>query len=147
MVNRVPKIKRDKNSNRVQEERRNVRLRVWLYAASREDDNDFHFILGREPGALPKVFMTMELSGLPRSNSSHFARLKAARNAYKDFFGNNLPGAKYHFYNPPVPVEVEGSLFFDITHATGGVPGPAKLRPNMPTIWEVHPISRIVFEP
>ena len=42
---------------------------------------------------------------------------------------------------------VEGSLFFDMSHATGTPPGPSSLRPNMPTIWEVHPITRIVFEP
>jgi hypothetical protein len=43
--------------------------------------------------------------------------------------------------------EIEGSLFFDITHATGGHPGPQDLRPHIPTIWEVHPVTNIVFEP
>ncbi|HEY0071204.1 MAG TPA: hypothetical protein VGE04_14660 [Chloroflexia bacterium] len=147
MVNHKPKIKDSKDSDRVKEERRNVRLRVWLYAASREDDNDFHFILGRAPGLTPKTFMTMELSGLPRANSQVFARLKAARDAFKTFLSDHLPGLSYQFYDPPIPVEIEGSLFFDITHAKGTPPGPKKLRPNMPVIWEVHPISKIVFEP
>ena len=47
----------------------------------------------------------------------------------------------------PIPVQIEGSLFFDITHATGQKPGPATLRQYAPTIWEVHPLSKIVFEP
>ena len=34
-----------------------------------------------------------------------------------------------------------------MSHATGSRPGPAKLRPNMPVVWEIHPISKIVFEP
>jgi hypothetical protein len=38
-------------------------------------------------------------------------------------------------------------LFFDITHATGGHPGPDDLRPHIPTIWEIHPITKIAFEP
>ncbi|HYP39728.1 MAG TPA: hypothetical protein VEX13_05140 [Chloroflexia bacterium] len=147
MVKHTPPVTKDKDSKRVFEEQRNVRLRVWLYAASREDDNDFHLILGRAPGITPEVFMTMELSGLPRSDSKAFPKLKAARDSYKRFFGNKMPGGSYHHYVPPIPVEIEGALFFDITHAFGSTPGPKKLRDRMPTIWEVHPISEIVFEP
>jgi hypothetical protein len=134
-------------SNRVAQEKRNVHVRAFIYAASREDDNDFHLIVGRSPTAQPKMFMTMELSGLPSANSAAFARLKAARDAYKEFFGTNLPGFSYDFYNPPIPVEIEGSLFYDASHDTGTPPGPKSLRKDMPTIWEVHPISKIVFEP
>lgn len=148
MKNHVPPISKAATSNRVAEEKRNVRLRVFLYAASKEDDNDFHLILGRAPGSTPAVYMTMELSGLPANNSAAFAKLKAARDAFKAFFINGeLPGTSYDFYTPPIPVEVEGSLFFDINHVTGGRPGPASLRPKMPVVWEVHPISKIVFEP
>jgi hypothetical protein len=147
MVNHTPPVTTDKDSKRVFEERRNVRVRVWLYAASREDDNEFHLILGRAPGIMPEAFMTMELAGLPRSDSKAFARLKATRDAYKRFFGNKMPGGGYHFYDPPIPVEIEGALFFDISHAHGSTPGPKRLRDRMPTVWEVHPISSIVFEP
>jgi len=91
--------------------------------------------------------MTMEISGLPHKNSASFARLKSARDTYKDFFKSDLPGFGYDFYDPPIPIEAEGSLFYDVTHARGTPPGPAKLRPRMPRIWEVHPISKIVFEP
>ena len=147
MVEHDPEITEDAGSDRVEEEQRNVKVRAFLYAASRESDNDFHFIVGRDPGKSPLMCMTMELSGLPPHNSAAFARLKAARDAYKAFIGPDLPGAGYHHYDPPIPIEVEGSLFFDITHAHGAHPGPGKLRPFIHTIWEVHPISRIVFEP
>jgi hypothetical protein len=146
MVNHVPPITTARDSGRVAEEKRNVRLRAFLYAASREDDNDFHLIVGRDPGETP-MYMTMEISGLPPSSSPHRARLKAARTAYKDFFGTDLPGASYDFYDPPIPIEVEGSLFFDMSHATGSRPGPSSHRDDMPVVWEVHPISDIVFEP
>jgi hypothetical protein len=132
----------------VAEERRNLRVACLLYAVSQENDRDYHLILGREPGAVPEGYMTMELSGLPPSKSPSFAKLKAVRDSLKSFFGTaNLPGTSYDFYDPPVPVIVEGSLFFDITHATGSRPGTRSLRPNMPVIWEVHPITNMVFEP
>ena len=134
-------------SDRVKEEQRNVRLRGFLYAASRENDNDFHLIIGRDPRAFPEMYMTMEVSGLPPGNTASFQVLKAVRDAYKKFFGGSLPGFGYEFPRPPVPVLIEGSLFFDITHAQGGRPGPQSLRDKMPTIWEVHPITKIVFEP
>jgi hypothetical protein len=50
-------------------------------------------------------------------------------------------------YDPPIPIEVEGSLFFDMSHANGQGPGPATLRKDIPTIWEIHPVSKILFEP
>jgi hypothetical protein len=151
MKKHQPPITADKGSNRVEEERRNVRVKCFLYAASRENDNDYHLILGRDPGEDP-VYMTMELSGLPPASSPHRTALGRARTAFNKFFGADgddlrLPGPTYDFYQPPIPVDVQGSLFFDISHARGSTPGPKDLRPDMPTIWEVHPISRIVFEP
>ena len=146
MTSREPPITTDATSGRVDEENRNVRVRAFLYAASREDDNDFHLIVGRAPD-LESMYLTMELSGLPSQESDHFSTLEAAREAYKGFFGADLPGASYDFYDPPIPVEIEGSLFFDMSHSSGSRPGPASLRPDMPTIWEVHPITNILFEP
>lgn len=141
------KIPKGATSGRVAQEERNVRLKTFLYAASREDDNDFHLILGRAPEASPEVYMTMELSGLPPKSAPSFAKLKAARDAYKAFFGSELPGTSYDFYDPPIPVTVEGSLFWDASHATGTRPGPQSLKSRMPVVWEVHPISGIKFNP
>lgn len=147
MRERKPKITTDAKSKRVAEEKRNVRVRAFLYAASREDDNDFHLIIGRSPKVKEPMYMTMELSGLPPKGNASHARLKAARKAYKEFFGSALPGFTYKFYKPPVPVEIGGSLFFDMSHAKGSKPGPATLRKDIVTIWEVHPVTDIVFEP
>ena len=134
-------------SQRVSQEERNVHLRAFLYAASRESDNDFHLIIGGSPSVSPAVYMTIEVSGLPPQNSPTFSILNGVRDAFKHFFGTRLPTATYDFYDPPIPVELEGSLFFDVKHAKGQRPGPATLRPHMPTIWEIHPISKLVFEP
>jgi hypothetical protein len=147
MVDHDPPITTDRESGRVAEEERNISVKAFLYAASREADNDFHLIVGRDPTANPPMYMTMEVSGLPPSDNPTFARLTAAREAYKTFFGDNLPGASYDFYDPPIPIAVEGSLFFDMNHAHGRSPGPPSLHDDMPVIWEVHPISKIVLEP
>ena len=147
MKNHKPKITTDAKSGRVKVEKRNVALRSFLYAASREDDNDYHLIIGRDPGVSPPVYMTIEISGLPPAKRASFAALKSARAAYKKFFGSDLPGTTYDFYDPPIPMEVAGSLFFDMSHASGQGPGPKSLRKDIPTVWEIHPVSRIVFEP
>jgi hypothetical protein len=147
MRNHVPKITTGATSDRVAEEKRNIRVRAFLYAASREEDNDFHLIIGRDPEASKEMYMTMEISGLPPSSSASFKKLKAARASYQTFFQDNLPGFGYEYPDPPVPVEIEGSLFFDMSHAKGSAPGPKSLKSRMPTIWEVHPITKIVFEP
>ncbi|HEX7174303.1 MAG TPA: hypothetical protein VF240_03355 [Pyrinomonadaceae bacterium] len=147
MKNHKPKITRDKNMNRVEVEKRNVRVHAFLYAASRENDNDFHLIIGRDPSAGEEMYMNVELSGLPPASSKSFTKLKTARNAYKKYWGSELPGTSYDFYtNAPRPVLIEGSLFFDVTHATGQKPGPQKLSKKIPTIWEIHPITRIKFK-
>ena len=147
MVHHVPKITKDSTMNRVDEEKRNVSVRAFLYAASRENDNDFHLIVGRDPAKTPEMYMTMELSGLPPLSSPHFKKLKSARDSYKTFFADNLPGLSYDFYDPPIPIDVAGSLFFDVTHSSGQRPGPKSLKSRMPVIWEVHPITTITFEP
>lgn len=147
MIKRTPKIGKSATSDRVPEEMRNVRVKVFIYAASREDDNDYHLILGRDPSKLPELYITMELSGLPPADSPAFAKLKAARDAFKAHFAADLPGKTYDFYDPPRPVEIEGSMFFDIGHASGMRPGPKSLKSRMPTIWEVHPITKMVFNP
>jgi hypothetical protein len=137
------KISTSLSSNRVPQERRNIHVSGFLYAACREADNDFHLIVGRDPKAVPEMYMIMVVSGLPPVNSPAFGALNTARSTYKKFFGENLPGAGYHFYQPPIPVQIDGSLFFNASHSTGQLPGPPSLKSRMPTIWQVHPISGI----
>ncbi len=143
MISHQPPITTDPASNRVKEEQRNLSIAAFLYAASREADNDFHLIVGRDHKLTPEMYMTMEVSGLPPANAPAYGDLNAARTAFKKFFGTKLPGLTYDFYDPPIPVQIEGSLFFDMTHATGGRPGPPSLKSRMPTIWEVHPVTSI----
>jgi hypothetical protein len=147
MIKHKPKITDDAGTDRVEEEKRNVRVSAFLYAASRETDNDFHLIVGTDPKSAKLVCMTMEISGLPPKKAASFDRLKKTRDDFKNLLNNKLPGSGYHFYRPPIPITIGGSLFFDITHTKGGHPGPQDLRPNIPTIFEVHPVTEIAFAP
>jgi len=133
------KIPLGPDSDRVQEEERNVHVDVWLYAASRENDNDFHTILGRDPDTTPRLFMNAEVSGLPPGGDAR-QTLKDVRDALEAIV-QQTPGLGYDFYDPPIPITVEGSLFFDATHAKGGKPGPAKVKPK--SIWEIHPVTTL----
>jgi hypothetical protein len=137
------KIPTGPTSDRVSKEKRNFHVNGFLFAASREADNDFHLIVGCDPKTTPETYMTMEVSGLPPAASPAFGALNAARNAYKAFFGANLPGAGYNYYQPPIKMQIDGALFFDATHSKGPAPGPASLKSRMPTIFEVHPITKI----
>ena len=147
MINHKPKITIASTSGRVTEEQRNVSLSAFLYASSRENDNDFHLIVGGDPNKTPEMYITMEVSGLPPQNLPAFKALNAARASFKKFFGAKLPGSTYDFYHPPIPIKIEGSLFFDMTHAKGQSPGPQSLKSRMPTIWEVHPLTSITLGP
>ncbi len=141
MQEREPPIARGPGSRRVDEELRNVRVNAYILAASREEDNDYHVILGNSSDS-PDLFFNVEISGLPSSGPS-LATLSAARLHFKEFFAGDIPGLSYKFYEPPIPVTVTGSLFFDIDHPGGSV-GPARFRP--PSAWEIHPITNIEFD-
>ncbi|HEV7428843.1 MAG TPA: hypothetical protein VGQ46_21020 [Thermoanaerobaculia bacterium] len=139
MAHHNPPIGTQETSDRVAEEKKNVGVKVWLYAASREKDNDFHTIIGSDPAETPRIFMNAEVSGLPPAGSSARATLQAVRSSFASIV-QHKPLAGYDFYNPPRPITVEGSLFFDVTHAHGGsTPGPPQTKPH--TIWEIHPIT------
>jgi hypothetical protein len=127
------------------EEQKVVTVTAFLYASSKEGDNDFHCIVGRDP-SMPARFMNVEVSALPPSSSEFFAAIKAARNQFKAFFtsnGDGLPAQGYDKYDPPIPITVTGSLFFDVDHVPGQI-GPTGMKPQ--TAWEIHPVSDIKFE-
>lgn len=147
MMSLRPPITTEPESDRREEENRNVRLDAFLFAASREDDNDFHLIIGTDPDAGRLLCMNVEVSGLPPESSDAFRTLKRVRDVYKAFFNGRLPGERYEFYPQRIPITIQGSLFFDVNHVTGGRPGPEKLRRFIPTVWEIHPITELIFEP
>lgn len=135
-----PEVKRNTNV-RVDEERRNVRVPAWIYAIKYEADQDWHVILGSSPSGTSHVYFNAEVSGLPSNGAAAHATLKKVRQQLAAMFEDSLPGGGgYWTYDEPVPVLVDGSLFYDIDHAAGVV-GPTGMRPD--TSWEIHPITNL----
>ncbi len=134
-------ISKDDGSARVSEESKNVQVTTYLYAARRDRDGDFHFLLGDANGNTK--YLNTELSALPESGDNLDA-LKQARDQCLKLFGSNTPGEGYDYYKPAIPVRVTGSLFFDAKHhptteSTGA--GTKRIKPL--TAWEIHPITEI----
>jgi hypothetical protein len=140
---------RSMKTPRVAEERRNVQINAFIYAAKKETDNDFHLLLGgtAPTGGDPR-YLTAEVSGLPNPPNSASSTLQAARNQFKAYFLNPTSGlglpesSHYTVFTPPIPVTVTGSVFFDIDHGRGEV-GTGSIRTE--TVWEIHPVTGIVF--
>lgn len=144
MLQHTPPISKRQDSNRAPEEMRNVTVNAFLYAAKKEDDHDYHVILGSSPVRSQSEFMNVEISGLP-AGGPHRAVLATVRLSFESHLRDHLPGASgYSHYDPPIPVRVSGSLFYDIDHKPGAV-GPKAIKPK--TAWEIHPITKIEFEP
>lgn len=142
---RAMKISKGADSGRLPQEQKVVTVTGFLYAASRESDNDFHCVVGRDPSQTAR-YMNVEVSALPASSSQFFAPIRTARNQFKAFFtanGNSLPVTGYDKYDPPIAIKVTGSLFFDVDHVPPAV-GPTGMKPK--TAWEIHPVSDFQFE-
>jgi len=132
-------------SARVDEEKRNIRVKAFIYAFKKEADNDYHVIIGDAPGTPNLRYFNVEVSGIPIAGTDENRdQLKAVRNTFKEAFnlGASGPGS-YHKPNPPVPVRVTGSLFWDVDHQNPPLVGPASHKPKTP--FELHPLSAIEF--
>ncbi|MEN9611801.1 MAG: hypothetical protein RLZZ628_2615 [Bacteroidota bacterium] len=140
-----PKIRQ--STPRVAEEDRNVYIKnTYIFSVKKEDDLDFHIIIGDlSATGDPINLMNVELAGLPEDvNSKDFKIMKKARSQfyakYPAFFDTNK---KTMFCDPPVPISLRGSLFFDTQHSAGNV-GSKNLKPL--SVWEIHPITYIKFK-
>jgi len=145
MRHHTPPITEAADSEREYDEQRNVVLDAVVYAFKAEDDRDFHLIVG-DPGCdNSKCFMNVEVSALPKDAGSDKDDLTAVRAEFRSWLEAE-PGATYLFFvddqgnGSPVPVRIEGSLFYDLDHVAGTV-GPTGFRPD--TSWEIHPIRKL----
>lgn len=133
------------NSPRIPSENRNVRIKkTYLYAYSRQTDEDFHVIIGTTKKQTSTTrFFNVEISGLPPADHPAFDILKATRDSFFSNATEDLCTPGYFFYVNPLKIEVSGSLFFDKQHHNGKI-GPASARP--PDAWEIHPVTSLIFK-
>jgi len=143
MITRRPPISNNPYFARVVEEDRNVLIKeAYIFAITRQADNDFLIIIGSDQDYHKAVFFEIEISGLPESSKDSYATLNTVRTKVKNQFGN-VCGKTLLFMDNPVKISLSGSLFFDIEKKPGKT-APKKLRTT--TAWEIHPVSEIVFK-
>ena len=134
-----PPISAAAGSNRLPEETRNVATDAWVFFAKKENDNDYHLIIGSTADLETAALMNAEISGLPPHGSRSFSKLQEARSEFESRFGDQLKSGGYTKFTP-THVHIAGCLFYDIDHPAGAV-GPRGHAP--PTAWEIHPITAI----
>lgn len=138
-------ISKAPDAARLDDEQRNVTVGGFIYAIRKERDNDFHLIVGDQHCAVASCLMTVEVSAIPSLASNPYRKTLAdVRSKFLFHFNGTEPSARYTKYDPPIPVTLTGSLFFDVDHKAGTV-GPAGLQSD--TAWEIHPLSDITYEP
>jgi hypothetical protein len=133
------------SAHRIADEERNVRIKkAYLYAYSRQTDEDFHVIIGTTKNATASTkYFNVEISGLPQAGDASFTTLQSARTSFLTKATEKLCSSGYYFYKFPLKVEVSGSLFFDKQHHNGKI-GPEEARP--PNAWEIHPVTSIIYK-
>lgn len=134
------KTQKNWDFDRVDDEKRNVRVTAYLFAVHKESDNDFHLILDDDGNVEDGAKMNSEISGIPNEGPDSDA-IRQVRDGFKSRFNGNPP-TQYLPFLTPVRVVIEGSLFFDRDHPPGTV-GPQGYRPA--SAWEIHPIRSIQF--
>ncbi len=138
-------ITRAPDSERTTQEQYNVNVEGYIFAASKESDNDFHLIVGDKDCGSGDCIINVEVSGLPQDPAdSSFPMLSAVRTKFLAYFNQGLPSRGYKRFEPPIGAVLTGSVFFDVDHRAGAV-GPSGLKPS--SAWEIHPLTDISFGP
>jgi hypothetical protein len=141
MANDYPELlkRKDNLSPRIPLEKRNVKVAAWIYWVVPEGDHDFHVIIGNTPQLTSAtVFMNSEVSGLPEANPSK-TPFPQRRKDIRAILVNHPNESG--LFNPPVPVDVTGSLLWDGEHRAPNNVGTAELKPKK--AWEIHPIREL----
>jgi hypothetical protein len=133
---------RASGASRTTREKRVVTLHAAIFAVLKEDDNDFHCILGDAAANGP--YITAELSGLPRTGDR--SAFETPRVQLKSLIGPEgvRKALTSTYYQPPdpIPVVVTGTLFYDTKHATVGPGKPVPRKSS--SKWEINPVHTIV---
>lgn len=137
-----PPITTAPESPRVREELINVTIsNAFIYGIYKENDNDFHMIIGNGKTGTSMHILNAEVSGLP--GNSNDPVLTTVRNKIIKMFGDISCGSgAYKPVGKLIPIKITGSLFFDVDHGAGSVGFPDH-KPH--TVWEIHPITDLQF--
>jgi hypothetical protein len=142
MLSHDPAITRDPSSPRADEENKNITIdEAFIYGIYREDDNDFHMIIGNGKKGSKMHLFNAEISGLPGDVDDQV--LSAVRDKILARFGDiACRDGAFKPVGTLIPIKISGSIFFDVDHKAGVV-GFGIYKPK--TAWEIHPVTDIQF--
>jgi hypothetical protein len=135
------------NSPRSVDENRNVFIRTaYIFSIKKEDDGDFHVIIGDLVNGEKVNLMTAEIAALPADTTTKsYALLARSRRQLYERYPDFFEGRRASFIPKSVfpMIAIRGSLFFD-THHTAGQIGSGSAKPE--TVWELHPVTYLEFQ-
>lgn len=134
---------------RIPEENRNVVIGIaYLFMISKEEDNDFHLILGDKRNYKTAKLFSAEISGIPEDeNHPFYDDLKDVRDKFKAALEHPESCSVLKKFSEtltlnPIKLTIKGPLLFDSQHKNGGS-GYSKddIVVKTKTGWEIHPVS------
>ena len=132
------------NSPRCAPENKNVHVKTaYLYIFKHEDDKDYHLLIGnKKKYAEANYIFNAEISGLPVNFVHDLDQLTKVRKDAVDFFKTQKSCSSQN-YILSIPIEIEGSLFYDFFHKNETAKC-KNIQAN--TAWEIHPVHSIIFK-
>ncbi len=136
----------DKSPRSIDENRNVFISKAYIFSIQKEDDGDFHIIIGDLVNGEKVNLMTAEIAALPSDTTSKAYPLlvRSRRQLYEkypDFFEGHR--AKFVPISNFPMVAIRGSLFFDTHHSAGQI-GSGSAKPQ--TVWELHPVTYLEFQ-
>lgn len=113
MMNHNPPISLASTSTRVAEETENVWLEhVFIYVIIREDDGDYHLIIGNGHDTTSNTLMNVEIAALPESSSPYYNKLKSVRNKFEHKYSMCSKKNFWETHKELPEISIKGTLFF-----------------------------------
>jgi hypothetical protein len=125
-----------------------IRTTGWLHLVAGETDGDYHIQISNSPeSGSPCLIVEVPNPNAPFTSS---AELRPLFTSVRDFIKTRLlagkdPAPGGSIMKHQVYVTVTGILFYDDSHV--GDPPRGKRGMKAGTLWELHPVTAIVFAP
>jgi hypothetical protein len=142
-----PDTKKYIPQERIDPERRNVRVPCWLYAVRYDtvgsaSDRDIQLLVGTSNDTSSARFMIAALPGLI-PNTPDVALFEQARNQLLALLGDYEITTTFRRMAPQ-QVTVEGSLFFNASRILSALDDPSGKALSPSTVWELHPVTAVM---
>jgi hypothetical protein len=132
---------------RIDPERRNIRVPCWLYAVrfdtvGKESERDIQLLVGTSNDSSSARYMVAALPGI-LPNTPDVTLFEQTRNQLLGLLGDYEITTTFRRMTPR-QVTVEGSLFFNAARTVSTLDDPSGKVLAPSTVWELHPVTSIM---